>query len=149
MLAMWTLSVIVGNRAVINLLVLYLYILKGKLHFCLYFNITSLIFSDRGVFLHCAPSVGKQREVGVSVMVPLSCKMEVPCSCGCCPDNQQACPKPGNSQFCRIATSVAACPTSFTGAPPNKEHTADAPKLESSSSILSVQGSPLLVVYQR
>ena len=63
MLAMWTLIVILGNIAVFNLPVLYLYILKGKLPFYLYFEIASLILRDQCVFLHCAPSVGKQREV--------------------------------------------------------------------------------------
>lgn len=49
--------------------------------FVFFFNITSLILSDQCVFLCYAPSVVKQREVGVYVVVPLFCKMVVPCSC--------------------------------------------------------------------
>lgn len=83
MLEVWTLIVILGSIAVINLPVLYLYILKEKLSIYLFFffNITSLILSDQCVFLCYAPSVVKQREVGVYVVVPLFCKMVVPCSC--------------------------------------------------------------------
>lgn len=88
MLVIWTVIVILGNTAVISLPVLYLYILKGKLPFYLYINIASVILSDQCVFLHCAPSVGKQREVGVYVVVPLSCKMVVPGSCRCRRDAQ-------------------------------------------------------------
>jgi len=87
-----TLIVILGNTAMISLQVLYLYILKEKLPFQLYFHIASLIVSDRCVILHCAPSVAKQREMGVYAVVPVlqnGSSLLLLSSCRCCCDKRR------------------------------------------------------------
>lgn len=52
--------------------------------------------------------------------------------------------KAGNSQFSRRAAPVALCPTSLAGALLNKEHAADAPKLDNSSVLSLCKAPPYL-----